>query len=514
MFDPYLATVLALALLTRLSYFVQFQANPHAHFIFKGADSYFFWQGANAFAAGDWLARSDNNTYAPLYKYFVGILVRIFGPRLNMVWSVQMLVGVGACGLFYLIAQRYLPRVWALAGACLFTLYGPEIMYEGLLLREFLVTFLALLSLWACLRLMEKPDFLRATVAGISLSLFLQIRPNTLFVVLGFGAAVLWALWREHSRPQALRWAAAMTGCGVLLGIPLLIQCAIVWKHFVFYDNSGHSTLIIGNMPQYSGVGYPGWNNADFQTYWAKYGGTYGGVLQYVREVILPQPGAMLALYSRKIFFLLNRYEIPTNYNYYLFARESFWLRTPVCNFSVFAVFGILGLALVWRERGRWLLPMIGVVGFFLGLIPVHNEDRFRLPWLPFLLLLALYGLQKLFGWAQEKRFLPALVFIVLAGLGLWALRIPNAYRYLVRPNDYTNTAIAYLQRQPPDLQNAEMFFAAAWARAYRLGYDVTPQRQRMIWFYNGTGRAAQAQALEASRDFPNLSLLKPLGIP
>ena len=67
-----LSGLFLLALAIRGIYFFELSRLPYFDTILPVYDHSNFDLGALSFAEGDWLALSPNNSYSPLYKYFLG----------------------------------------------------------------------------------------------------------------------------------------------------------------------------------------------------------------------------------------------------------------------------------------------------------------------------------------------------------------------------------------------------------------------------------------------------------
>lgn len=165
--------ILLVAVVFRIAYFFQYRKNAHFSSISPLTDSIHFHQGALALLQGDWLARTSNNSYSPLYKYFVAFLYGISNHALPFVWVVQFALGAIAGLMVYEIGLKTFNRFVGLGAALAFVTYGPILMYEGLMLRESLMVFLGVATLYLLLRYVANPSHPHAMLLGCALSLLM-----------------------------------------------------------------------------------------------------------------------------------------------------------------------------------------------------------------------------------------------------------------------------------------------------------------------------------------------------
>lgn len=282
---------------------------------------------------------------------------------------------------------------------------------------------------------------------------------------------------------RAIQWR--LIGSFVLLSLPLLLVSYLIHKHFVFYDASGPNALYVGNLVGYSGKGFYGLEDKGVQTLIAHYGPTYVGFLKYLKTMLTEVPVEFLKMYGRKIYFLCSNYEIPSNYNYYLFSQFAPVLKMPHSQFAVFLTAGIFGLALAtWRNLKIWPL-YIFFFGFCAAALPFQNEARFRLPWLPVLMLFSFYFFWEIFLLVRRNYFSLALGAAVLVWCGVFSLRNPIAEEMRVRADDYAVLAMLYAEKN--DLQNlkrAETASGLCWNALVREGRPVEEVREGLEKIY------------------------------
>ena len=222
------------AMVIRLLYLFELPENPLFDIFPRALDHSNFDEGAVNFSSGDWLAKSVNNSFSPLYKYFLGILYWVLNQNYFLVYLVQFILG--ACGsvLTFLITRHFFglrAGFFAFLGLALFS---THIIYEGILLRASFISFLGLWSFYLLMRLPERDSIAYLVLATISLSLFFQVRPNTLLCLPVICFYFHKIVWQQHTIESKVRnW---FIFGGVLFGsfLPLLIQCYIVHGKFIF----------------------------------------------------------------------------------------------------------------------------------------------------------------------------------------------------------------------------------------------------------------------------------------
>ena len=229
-----LSSLFLIALAVRVVYLSELSRFPYFDTVLPVYDHYNFDQGALNFAAGDALARSPNNSYSPLYKYFLGSIYFLFGRNFYVVYGLQFMLGSFGAVLMFLIGKKLFDlRVGLLAFAG-FSFYSTEIIYEGIILRAAFITFLAILSFFILLRLREYPTPLMLTACAMVLSLFFQSRPNT-FLCLPFVIFYIHKYVFENCESIKRLRGWGMFLIPLLISfVPLLVQCYFVHGRFIF----------------------------------------------------------------------------------------------------------------------------------------------------------------------------------------------------------------------------------------------------------------------------------------
>jgi Flp pilus assembly protein TadD/4-amino-4-deoxy-L-arabinose transferase-like glycosyltransferase len=432
------------AFLIRLVYLFELPANPLFDNIPSGTDHYNFDLAATHFATGDWLARSPNNSFAPLYKYFLGILYLLFGRNFYFIYGVQFALGALAAVLMYRIGAGLFSHRAGLLAYLGFALHTTEIIYEGILLRAAFITFCGVLSLYMLMRLEASARWSTLVAATLSLSLFFQGRPNTLLclpLVCVFLHQRVFVKWPAHRVKAA--WTV-FTATLILSFLPLLIQCYIVHGRFVLFDASGSHALISGNLIEYAGVGF---DNLMLDNYIRSHRSGYAADLPFLITHILDNPWEFLKLYFRKVYFLFNDFESPSNASVYLYRQFSSLLPYLLNHFAIFSSLGLIGAVLAWRsKRGNSILLFYYLASLSLAVLIFINVDRYRLPVVPYFILSAAFALERIWHWLEHRRFKSAGVTAAVALLLFWGFQEPAGMQR-IRGNDYGILGDAYWMR-------------------------------------------------------------------
>ena len=147
--------VVALALGVRAGLLAELADTPLLEFVLGDAKNYVAW--GHEIAAGNWLG---NETFyqAPLYPYFLGTLLSVFGDDLFAIRVFQLFLGAGSCGLLTLAGARFIsPRAGLVTGLML-ALYPPAFYADAMLQKSVLDIFFVCLGLWLVSVVATKPS--------------------------------------------------------------------------------------------------------------------------------------------------------------------------------------------------------------------------------------------------------------------------------------------------------------------------------------------------------------------
>ena len=443
------------ALVVRVIYFIELSQIPYFDIVLPVYDHFNFDQGGLNFAAGDVLARSPNNSYSPLYKYFLGSLYFLFGKNFYVVYGLQFVLGAFGAVLIFLIGKRLFDVRVGLLAFIGFAFYSTEIIYEGIILRAAFITFLGIFSFYVLLRLRESPTPLMLIGCALILSLFFQSRPNT-FLCLPFVIFYIHKFVFKDWEP-----AKRVRGWGIFLiplflsFIPLLVQCYLVHGRFVFFDSSGPTAFLAGNFIDYPGVGFDPNILTHFQK---KHQMENLSPVSFVFQQVMSDPIGFLKMIGRKLYFYFNDLEGASNLSIYLYLENSRILPFLLSHFSLFSALGMMGVVLAIRNREKIFLLYAYLACLILSVVLFHVVARFRIPSAPFLILFSAYAVGRACTWWSQRQFKQFAVFVLVFLFLFYGLRAPES-QTKIRYVDYCNWSYVYtLEEKWFDVDKAETY--------------------------------------------------------
>jgi tetratricopeptide (TPR) repeat protein len=412
-------------------------------------DAEWHWEWARAWAAGE---GDEPRAFfrAPLYPFFLTVLVRLFGPDLLAVRLVQAAVGASGAAALAGAGWRLGGRGTGIAAGVAAALYGPLVHFDGELLIPNLLV--ALLS-WALFAFAARTPMGVLTGAGL-VGLAGIARPNAL-VLLPVVAIIAF-----RAGPAARRGLRA--GLAALL---VLLPAALVTARnlavepgLVVVASQGGVNLYAGNHRHASGRGVEipelrdaiNWRefvaasetvaeeaagrdltSAEVNRYW----------LDRTREAVLDDPDRALLRTAKKAFFLVHGYEIPNNRDLYYerpaVLQPLLW-STPFLSFpwGLLLPLAVAGFVAA-RRRPELAGPAHALAAgaglYALSILPFFVCARFRMALVPALVLLAAFLVTV--GWRAVPRraWVAGALALGLANAPLFAVRAGDRSQELVR---------------------------------------------------------------------------------
>lgn len=427
---PLLLFLAALAL--RLGYLWEYADSPF--FASPVVDAYTYSQQARLIAAGHWFDYTPDPFWQPpFYPWFLGALCRLTGEGFALAARlVQALGGALACVLVYRLGCRLLnPGAGLLAGGCL-AAYGPAIAFDGELLPASLATLsfpaLLLATLWAG----ESPGARRWFAVGLLLGLA-ALNVATLLVL---GPVLAWWCWRRSSEigaPSAMRCArlGALAGGCLLVIAPVTLRNYGVRPELVLISWNDGVNFYLGNNPDYPKTLQirPGQAWLELMARPAQAGLAPGAqssryFLGEALGFIAAHPLDWAWLLAGKAALFWRGDEVGRNQDLYYLRHYShllsllLWKAGLAFPFGLVAPLALIGLLRLLPASGAPRLLLAGVLAYAAAVILFFVADRYRLPLVPGLLLLAAWGATGLASQRRQRTW----PFAALAGVPLLLL--------------------------------------------------------------------------------------------
>jgi len=429
-----LCVILLTGTLLRAAYLSERQASPDLEHPVIDAGFHDDWARCLAFgeeSSEDWRAPeltdpelgSTPYLRPPGYPYFLSAVYRLSGGSRTAALALQMAIGMLSVLLAWAIT-----RGWFGAGAGLFAAAGMAthwalIFFEGELHAPVLMVPLQLLFAAALFRAGERRSLRWAALAGVLLGVACLVRPNALLFA---PAGVLWLLWRARRRAESRAWvgpAAVLLGTTALAIAPATLRNWRVSGELIPITSNLGINLYLGNHDGATGLIDSNLGEA----------GTFGTCYDYPKVVAALERelgrelthrevssefagrawewiggnfGAAVGLTLRKAGYFWGPAEVLHNKEVGLEREASPVLRWLPLPFTALLCLALLGSALhtlSWRtrvssgaeqrealdrEREAIVLVALLLLTWFVSVLPFFAAARYRVPALPWLLIL------------------------------------------------------------------------------------------------------------------------------
>lgn len=457
------------ALLIRGVYLLELEGTPLFLVLLGDGRQYYAW--ATDIAAGEWMGR-EAFYQAPLYPYFMAVLMKLFGLNVWPVRITQMLLGAISCIFVASAGRRFFSNRVGIVAGVLLALYPPAFFFDGLIQKTSLSLFFAsaLLALLGALAHRVCRRWL--LLCGVTLGCLALTRENALMLAPLIG---VWILIYFEDAPfgQRSKWAAWFV-LGLTLSLaPVGIRNLAVSGQFFLTTSQLGSNFFIGNNAEADGRYRPlraGREDARVERHDARELAeadlgrrlTAGEVSRYWLHrsfsYIRSQPGGWGKLLLRKAVLLINAREIVDTESIEVYREHSKLLRGPgwVLHFGVLGPLAALGL---WATRDRWrrlwILYAIGLTVAF-SLVLFYIMARYRMPLVPLVTLFAAAGLGQLVQNLKGRTAAPLLGNLALVAVFATVQNWPLPIQTLPRATTYYNLGVSLFEHN--DLAQAKIF--------------------------------------------------------
>jgi 4-amino-4-deoxy-L-arabinose transferase-like glycosyltransferase len=491
--------IVALAAFVRAAFAAVFLRHPLSAVVPEDTEAYRTL--ARAILAGDWRHPALDDL-SPLYGLLLAPFLGLSAPaeRLAIV-VLQIGLDAAAVALVAWMATRLVGPAAGRLAAAFYALYGIAIYYAAIELPVTASVVLLLLVVALALHTPARPA--RAGLAtGLALGLLCLTRPNALVLL-----PVL--VWHAARPNDARRWARpAWTIAGLLLVLlPFAVRARAAGGGLSPFPVNGGINFYIGNGPEANGmyVSVEGVSDRPLEqitTSIAEAARRAGhpldarGASRFWRGEALSamarDPRRAVGLLATKAAMFLRAEEIPLNTNYG-FARGQLPVLRLAPGFGLLAPWAVAGLAALWRagraRDDRDVLLVLGtVIAYGASVVAFFVSDRYRLPVVPLLLVLAAHGVVET---ARALRRTPRWAGILIAA-GLAAVLAVNApfarFTYPEYAKDYFQLGAVYRARG--EVERA----VALYRKAVGLSPDMAEPLVELAGAYYFAGRTLEAE--------------------
>jgi len=447
-----LLAIIILSFCVRMFYIFDLSQNPLPSLVASSDifDQFRFMSLANEFYSGNWLG-SEVMKYSPAYSYLIAALFTIFGKNMYFVFVFQAILGCFAIFIIYKTSTLlFNNKVIGLISAMIIAFYGPFVFYDGTLLRASLIAYLNLIGFYCLLYGLKHDQKKYYILAGLSIGFSMILRPNLLpLVIIPYIVLTL-----QYPFKKKCLYALLFV-LGLMIFItPLSIRNKALKKD-VLISYQGPSTFWIGNTYNSTGMGLP--RRALRNQLANEAQGSIMKTIQILTREIKTHPQAYLRLYTVKILAFFSGYEIPANLNYNQFWEVFKILQYCPFDFNLIGPLSLIGIFLVFNKFRNipLLLLFVGVLSF--SVIAFHVQGRYRIPSIPFYIILASYGLHWFclnFIQHNFKNFLWGVLITLLLYFAAFCVHPFIAFRFntIRLSSDHANMMAAYygLAQNPP----------------------------------------------------------------
>ncbi len=423
----FLLVLMAFALALRLLYHGEMRGHILTEHL--QLDEQFHERWAKAIAGGD-VVGTGVFFRAPLYPYLLAVLYALFDHAADTARILQHLAGVVVVLLVYVLGRSLFGVRAAIVGAILAATYAVMIAFEGRLLFDFPVTFLALLWLTLAVRTDSDAVWHRYLLLGSLFGLICTMRPTFLPLAVPLFGSLLWInVKQNHTR---VRYGLVLVVAFLLPVGAVTLRNAVVGGDAVVIASQGGINFYIGNNPLADGMtpavpelGGVIWENrqaeyeaekalgrpvhpSEVSSFW------YAKAWEFIRS----EPWAFIKLTLKKLYLFWSHIEIKNNLSFYSFERASSVLSHLPVGFWLVGPLGLAGAMLAWKNERRSRLLTLFIITYCLVIVAFFVCDRFRLPVVPLLCIFAGYTVHRAVDalHRRDRKLLVRLAALVATG--------------------------------------------------------------------------------------------------
>lgn len=451
-----LVIILLTALAVRVAYYLTSRSCPSFEPLLLDPAYYHRW--ALRIVGGDWVG--EGVFYGlPLYPYFLAAILAVSGLSLAAVKAAQIALGLGALYFVYRTGEKLGGRPTGLLAAALGAVYGPLFFYESLVIPEALGVTLYAAALYLLLAYLEKRTVASAARLGAVAGLATLTKAGILLFIV---VLAVWGLLRGKGRPGGAKAPAVLFLAYWAVLLPVTAHNAYYGKDTVLLSSHSGFNFYVGNNPAAEGVfkAPPGvGTNVESQArdarliaesavgrplkpsevskYWS------AQAWAYIRQ----NPLDAASLWLRKFALFHDAREISDVQDYAFERNFNSMLRLPWLDFGwIVPLVFVGGLYAVRSGGAAGRSAVLWVLGYTAAVCLYFVNARYRVPLLPAYLVLAAYGVTRLWRDARSGRWMMLTLAVVIgaAGFGLSQMRLVGT----PRTSQWVNTGDVFMKQQ------------------------------------------------------------------
>jgi len=434
-------------------------------------------QWAKDIASGRQTVESEPFIRAPLYPYFLSVIYKIFGTSTFTPRLIQLLISAGLAFLIYKAGDRIFGFTGGIAAGIIWAFYGPEMFFAGELFETSLATALIFIIYLVLEKAINRNSANLFALSGILLGLTVLMKPNSaLFLPILF----IYILLLKNEGKFNWKQSSVFALVCIITILPVTIRNYIVGKEFVPVSAYGGLNYYIGNNPQSDGVSaiFPEWIEELQDDAWGRNHHATALTALSIRKAsekvseeltpaesssfwwresvkwMMDEPGKFILLNLKKIAVFFSGFEFGNTRDVYFARYYSNLLSVLLWNFNgIKFPFGLLipfaGLGIFYLLKNK--LPgrktiLVFLISAVLSTTLIFVCARFRMPAIPFLVILAGGGLITAFRDLNAKKFVTNLIIfvplVVIANGNFFKLEKDTSYQ------EFYNLGRHYLKQQ------------------------------------------------------------------
>lgn len=400
-------------------------------FGFFAIDSWYYDEFASKILNGNFVFK-ESIYLSPLYPLILAGIYKILGHNLIIAMLFQVITDSLTCVFLYFICIKiFNKKSIGLLASFIYACYGMAIFYTCFLLESAYATFLLVSLFLLLLYANDKKKPQLWIFSGVIFGLAILLRPN---VILFFPFLTLLFCSCTKKKVMTKITKLILIFIGMLIVFtPFSIRNYMMEKKLSPFPAQGGVNFYIGNHPNANGTfmhlsGIPKspvdqikqsvllasketgriLSPSEASRYWFLKG------MQFIKQ----NPRQYFFLSLKKICLFWNSQEIAMNLNFYFCKKYIPILNSPLFYFGIISPFAVLGLIFAVRQRDKnAYLISIFITIYMFSVVLFFVTARYRFPCVPFIIIMASYGLYNLFismKYSKIRKFIPYLIILLV----------------------------------------------------------------------------------------------------